>query len=156
MTQQKALRATGAEGLKGVVSTASRLRPSYDIAKKSPIGSPRRRGAVASFVVERRPLKAPVRTSKPRPSLNSKPAASPQPPEAGLERLPWILLARDPLGKRAWAKCTTCAEVRQISIADGSIAHCRCSGSRHRGAETFAAAVSSEAFADAGRHRGRR
>jgi hypothetical protein len=153
VTARKKALGVATEGQKDVVSTANRLRSSNDIAKKSPIGSLRWRGAVASSVVERRPLKPPVRTSKPRPGLNPKPAAPPQPPETGLERLPWILLARDPLGKRAWAKCTACAEVRQIGIADGSIARCGCSGSRHRGAETFAAAVSSEAFAAAGRRR---
>ena len=57
------------------------------------------------FAVDHRPLSPPVRKPKPpRPEPEPKPAAPPpQPPspfDAGLERLgPWLLLARDPLGK---------------------------------------------------------
>jgi hypothetical protein len=101
------------------------------------LGSKIRREATpvkpASQTAVRRP---PVRTPTPRPE--SEPPRDP----FSLGRLgPWSLLTRDPLGKRALAKCSHCQTVREISIADGSVASCGCGAPRQTGAETFASTV---------------
>jgi hypothetical protein len=85
----------------------------------------------ASFSVSHAPLSAPPRlaTPKPRsePKPKSKPAAPPPPdPFAGLERLgTFVLLGRDPLGKRAIARCLACSTVREIGLTAG-IPSCGC------------------------------
>ena len=61
--------------------------------------------------------------------------AKPPPPDRG----PWLIVARDPLGKRALARCSACAATREISVAEGVIASCGCSGTSP-GAGRFAEA----------------
>ena len=104
-------------------------------------------------------LKGDASTAKRRGPSNEIALRSPArpDPEAGLERLgPWVLLGRDPLGKRALARCSGCAAVREISLVDG-IPSCGCGRWRPSGAETFAAtAAAAELIVARARHRGRR
>jgi Helicase conserved C-terminal domain len=71
---------------------------------------------------------------------------------ARLEHLgPWVILGRDPLGKRALAKCSGCGAVHEISIVDG-VPSCGCNARRSAGAESFSeAVVAAEAFVALGR-----
>ncbi len=118
-----------------------------------------------SFAVEHRPLAPPPRLAKPqpRPEPEPKPAVTP-PFEAGLERLgqTWVIIKRDACGKRAVARCCACLSVREIGLADDTIARCGCSGTSPGAgrfaapASTFASGVSGAArFEARGRHRGR-
>jgi hypothetical protein len=78
------------------------------------------------------------------------PAPAPTDLPFSLGRLgPWSILGRDALGKRAVAQCSHCRAVKEISIADGSIASCGC------GAETFAATVAAAAHTVGLRRRAR-
>ena len=99
-------------------------RPSKAVAHKLQLDAER-------FKASRQSAAAP-RTAKPQP---------PDPPEAGLERLgqSWAIIKRDACGKRAVARCCYCQMVREISIADGCVARCGCSGTSP-GAGRFAEA----------------
>ena len=119
-------------------------------------------------------LKVSIATSKPSgaqtppPPRLAKPkhkAAEPPPPDpfAGLARIgSWLIIQRDRTGKRAVARCLHCSTVREISIADDSVAHCGCSGSwpgagRFATPSGFASGIAgTEAHVAVLRHRGRR
>ena len=112
----------------------------------------------AAFTVSRQKLQIPPRLAQPkaRPSTDAgQEPVEPPDPFAGFERVgTFIILGRDALGKRALARCTACATVREISVA-GDVPSCGCSGARRSaGEETFASAVAAaSAFAARHRHR---
>jgi hypothetical protein len=103
-------------------------------------------------------LKVSTATSEP-PRAQTLPPLDPL--EAALERLgPWLVLKRDPTGKRAVAQCSHCQTIKEIGVADGCIASCGCSGSwpgaGRLTASTFADGIAgAERFGARGRHRGR-
>jgi hypothetical protein len=68
---------------------------------------------------------------------------------------PWSILGRDALRKRAVAQCSHCRAVKEISIADGSVASCGCGAPRQTGAESFTATVAAAAHTIGLRRRAR-
>jgi hypothetical protein len=72
----------------------------------------------------RRRLEAPSRLAGPKP----KPVAAPPPDPFAIGRLgPWtILRLSDQTGKRGWARCGHCSEIREISLVGPDPPSCGC------------------------------
>ena len=135
------------------VSIAMRGSPLNKNAPKSPTG-PVKGQKPKPFAVDHAPLQAPVR-SRPAPP-KPRPVAPPPPDPFEIGTLgPWSLYSKDPLGKRALAKCSHCQTVREISLVDG-VPACGCAESWRPATSGFVSElVETEARIATGRHRGR-